>query len=198
MAALNKNHINDSVGYLYIAPVNDSATLTVPDEDGTNSAAVLTAFETAYPTAQWKRIASITGLSLEEEPAADKQEVITDDTGLIYSSGKAEAIVKANWYESKNPEVQAILTGINAVNVVTGTDTDSVTAYNIKNRSLPRFAIKIEGIRGTRKEKYYVSDGTISGQIITQFLKADGAPEGSSVEMKASEGGFVIKSLPVL
>lgn len=202
MAALNKNHLNDSIGYLYIAPFDTSATLTAPDATGSNAAEVMTSFESAYPESKWVRLASIKGLSLEEDPSTDKKEVITDDTGLIFTSAKAGATVKATWYESKNPDAKKILTGISAVNVVTGSSpneqTDAVTAYAISNRSLPRFAVKIEGIRGNRKEKYYISDATISGQIVTQFLKAEGEPEGSSIEMKASEGGFVIKSLPVI
>lgn len=199
MAAINKKHLNDTVGNLYVAPITTASTLVTPLGDGSNAKAVFDAFETTYASGVWKRIASITDLEISEDFAAEKQETETDDTGLIYSSSTRKASIKATWYESKSPEVLAILTGIPAVkHPNSGSATDNYTAYNLESAELPRFAVKIEGLRkGQKAETYYISDATIGGQIITQFLKKKGGLEGSSVEIMASDGGFITKKLPI-
>jgi len=196
MAAVNPNDLSISTGYLYVAPINTTATIESLAEDGSNIADVITDFEAAYPTNAWKRLASIKDLSIEETPAGDKKEVITDDTGLIFTSAKAGATVKATWYESKNVDVGEILTGISSVTQVDGANTNNLIGYKITNRVLPRFAVKIQGTRGTKIEQYYISDATIGGSLITQFLKSDGEPQGSSVEITANEGGMILKKIP--
>lgn len=199
MAPVNKNHLNRSIGHLYVAPINAGATLVKPLDDGSNAKEALTAFETAYSEDKWIRVASIVGLEISEDFAANKTETITDDTGLINSFAKTEAIIKAKWYESRNPDVIATIAWVNAQkDPKTGTATDLYIAYNLTNHEVPRFAVRVDGLIGGKKEKYYFSDATISGQIMTRFLKHSGELEGSDIEIKASEGGFVLKKLPVL
>lgn len=198
MPAVNKKHLSKAVGYLYVAPLNETATIVRPTDNGSNAKEVFTAIETAYPEANWQRVASIVGLQISEDPAADKQSVITDDTGLIYASAKRSVKITATWYESKNPEVLTTLIGVGSVkDPKTGTPNDIYSAYELKRGELSRFAVKIDGlIDGTKKEKYYIVDATIAGQIITQFQKNDGSLEGSNIEIEASEGGFFAKKLP--
>lgn len=189
MPATNPKHLANAVGYLYVAPYNAQAVIPEFKEDGSNVKEVFQAVETAYPNTSWKRVSSIVGLQISEDFSADKNEVITDDNGLIYASVKKALSIKATWYESKNPEVLAIISGVNTKKDTT----DLYSGYVVQRGELPQFVVKIEGKINGKTELYYITQATVGGQVITQFKKNSGEVQGSEIEITASDAGIFVK-----
>jgi hypothetical protein len=124
----------------------------------------------------------------------NKQEIITDDNQLIWQSTIEDIMASATWFETKDPNVLQVLTGITSA--VTGTAPSQVFSAGavVSPRAVPRLVTKIVTVADAsgNSDTYYLIDSHVDGEIVTSFLKQDGSFEGAPVKFMMNRGGTFI------
>lgn len=191
MAAVNKTALPTQVALLYVA-VLPATGITALNASGSNAAAVITSVETVVATG-WKRLASLMNTKLSRDLSKNRKEILTDDTGTIWLSTIEDIGIDATWFESKNPDALALLTGI-----VSTTATGTISSGTIiATRELPRLITKIVTVADSagKFDVYYLIDSSVDGTLLTSFLKYDGSFEGSNIKFNMNRGGTFVQSL---
>lgn len=175
MGAVNAQNIQSQPALLYVSAL--PANLLALAADGSNAAAVRADIASKCV---FSRLASVVGLKVDTDMAADLKEIIADDTGTIYKASRPSSVATATWYESGNEDARALVVGRAKV-AVAGASTPvvgeaygtapaswvlgqpiAVTNKNGDNTSVTAITVKIAAASKVLNTDYrvYVGNGT--------------------------------------
>lgn len=163
MGAVNSQNIPSQPALLYVAAL--PANLVALAADGSNAAAVRADITSKCV---FSRLASVVGLKMTVDMAADLKEIIADDTGTIYRASRPASTAAATWYESGNEDARAIVTGRSKV-AVAGT-LQSVTGESLGTGWTQGKPVKLANKNGANT---VVTSIVIKENAVTLVLNTD-------------------------